>query len=261
MTPTTIDAAAAQLVDALRRGTPGERLSPSCRPANIAEAFQVQRRVSELRALAGERIAGWKCTVPSAEKTIAAPIFDLKIYSSSPCPVPAQGTHGAIEPEIAFVIGRDLPPREAPYSDAEVRSAIGRTVLVLELMGCRYSDPAAATFPEILADGSNHFGLYCGPAVEGGFERVPTSFPLRIDSPAGNHFRGEGRHPNGDPTLPLAWLANFLRSESGFHEGLKAGEIVTTGSYAGGVVEVPLDASVTFTYGSLGTFTVTFTAA
>ena len=55
------------------------------------------------------------------------------------------GKVGLIEPEIAFVIAHDLPPRATPYSDAEIRAAIGEARMVLELITTRYADKASAT--------------------------------------------------------------------------------------------------------------------
>ncbi len=142
-----------------------------------------------------------------------------------------------------------------------MRAAIAETRLVLELIGCRYADPGAAPFPEMLADSANHFGLFRGPLVVGGPDRVPETFPLRIDCPGGNLFHGLGRHPDGDPLRPLVWLANFLGGESGWNTGLAAGQIVTTGSYAGGAIDVPQDESLTIVYGDIGTVSMTPTAS
>ena len=58
----------------------------------------------------------------------------------------------------------------------------------------------------------------------------------------------DGRHGDGHPLRPLVWLANFLAARG---EGLRAGQVVTTGSYAG-AIEVPLDELLTVTFGDLG---------
>jgi 2-keto-4-pentenoate hydratase len=58
----------------------------------------------------------------------------------------------------------------------------------------------------------------------------------------------DGQHPNADPLVPLYWLANFLSSRG---VGLKAGQIVITGSYAG-VIDVPLGQALMLRYGDLG---------
>ena len=58
----------------------------------------------------------------------------------------------------------------------------------------------------------------------------------------------DGKHPDGHPLRPLYWLANYLAQRG---DPLRAGMIVTTGSYCG-VVDVPLDVPLTVVYGDLG---------
>jgi 2-keto-4-pentenoate hydratase len=67
-------------------------------------------------------------------------------------------------------------------------------------------------------------------------------------------FERDAHHPNGHPLTPLVWLANFL---SGRKETLKAGQIVTTGSYAG-IVQVPIDTPLTVEFGGVGSLSVRF---
>src|ERR1700704_4031248 len=160
------DAAARYLVAARASRRAGERLPEACRPADVADALAIQERVRELL---GAATGGWKCSVPSAAREIAAaPIFASTITSDSPCPILPIGGRARIEPEIAFVIGQGLPSRGAPYSDAEVHAAIRETRVVLELIGPRYADPAAVTYPEFLADSIANQGLFVGPVVADG---------------------------------------------------------------------------------------------
>jgi 2-keto-4-pentenoate hydratase len=254
MTSSATNDAARILAAARRSGRRCARLPEACRPSDIASALAIQRRVTELLETP---VDGWKCSVPTPDKTLVAPIYAPTIHRTSPCAVTAGGGTVEIEPEIAFVVGRDLPPRAAPYADAEVRAAIAETRLVLELLGCRYADPAAVGFPEMLADGANNQGLFVGPVVDRGPERTLDAFTVTIAGPSGTLLTREGRHPDGHPLRPFAWLANFLVE---YGEPLRAGQIVTTGSYAGALT-VPLATPLTVTYGDLGTLTVTLIAA
>ena len=253
MTATT-DAAANFLVSARRARTPGERMPEACRPADAAAAIAVQRRVTELLGLP---IGGWKCSVPTAQRpVILAPIYATTIAMGAPCPVMPIGGMARIEPEIAFVMGRDLPPRDQPYTEKEIRAAIREPRLVLELIGTRYADPTAASFPEILADGIANQGLYVGPAVPDALDHPLDVMPIAIDAAGQDSHAVSGKHPDGHPLLPLLWLANYLAQHD---TGLGAGQIVTTGSYCG-VVDVPLDTPLTVRFGSLGSLAVRFYA-
>ncbi len=254
MTPAAIEAAARFLVAARQSRRPGERIPEASRPADIDAALAIQKRVTELLGLP---IGGWKCSVPTTPRPVSmAPIYAPTIFAASPCPILPIGGLARIEPEIAFVMARDLPRRNTPYDEAEVRAAVRAPHLVLELMGPRYADPATATFPELLADGVANHGLYVGPAVPDALDRALETFPIAIDAGGKALHKVQGKHPDGHPMKPLVWLANYL---AGTSKGLAAGQIVTTGSYCG-VVDVPLDAPLRIRFGDLGTLSVEFSA-
>jgi 2-keto-4-pentenoate hydratase len=225
-------------------------LPESCRPTDFDAAFAIQRRVAEML---GQDIGGWKCSVPaSAGQLNVARILAPTIVRTSPCAVVATGQSAKIEPEVAFVMGRDLPRRATAYSEGEVRGAIGETRLVLELIGARYADPAAASWHELTADSMQNQGLFVGPLVPGGLTAALAAFPVTVGGAHGVLSTHAGRHGDGHPLRPLYWLANFLAARG---EGLRAGQVVTTGSYAG-AIEVPLGEPLTVTFGDLGVIAI-----
>ncbi len=243
--------AAAQFLAAARKaGIPGERLPEALRPPDLESALAIQRRLVELL---GETVGGWKCAVPSAARPInVAPILTSTIFRKSPCTIWATGPDARIEPEVAFVMGKDLPQRDEPYSEAEIREAIAEPRLVLEILGTRYADPAAASWPEMVADCVQNQGLFVGPAFARGLNAPLHDFPITIRTAAGVLSTHHGRHGDRHPLNPLYWLANFL-AERG--DGLRAGHVVTTGSYAG-AIEVPLGRALAVTFGDLGTIAI-----
>jgi 2-keto-4-pentenoate hydratase len=139
-----------------------------------------------------------------------------------------------------------------------VRAAIAETRLVLEMLDSRYADPAAVTFPELLADQVSNQGLFVGPILSDAFTRPLEGFPIVIEGRTSALHRCEGRHPDGHPLRPLYWLANFLAGRAEIR-GLKAGEIVTTGSYAG-ALEVPVATPLSVQFGDLGEINVELVA-
>src|SRR4029450_12628194 len=104
------DESAAQfLLAARKRGAPGQRIPAEFRPTNNEDGLAIQARVTSLLE---QPVGGYKCSLPSASRPILlAPIFAPTIIHESPCPVPASGATVRIEPEIAFVMARDLLPR------------------------------------------------------------------------------------------------------------------------------------------------------
>jgi 2-keto-4-pentenoate hydratase len=243
-----IDQAARHLLAARKAKTPGPTIPESYRPADTDSALAIQERVLELL---GEKAGGWKCGVPNPlTGPIVAAIPASAILRSQPCAVP--GSKGQIEPEIAFVIAHDLPPRATPYSDTEIRAAIREARMVLELITTRYADKASATPPEILADSYNHHGLLIGPVIPNALDHPLERLHVTIQTPDATLFDKERPHPSGHPMKAFTWLVHFLNSRG---QGLKAGEIVTTGSYAG-IVEAPLGVPIQVKLDGLGSLEV-----
>ncbi|MGU7785201.1 2-keto-4-pentenoate hydratase [Burkholderia sp. PU8-34] len=251
-TPERVDAAARHLIAARRAGVAGPLLPDDCRPDDIDTALAIQRRVVDLL---GEPVGGWKCALPPAGRVVVAPIFAPTIHAAGgTMRVVADAPTLRIEPEIAFVLDRDLPPRERPYDEDDVRGAIREVHIVLEVLGCRYADPSRASVPELLADGQFNQGLCVGPVVADGLDATLDTIALEFQGGLARSI--EGRHPDGHPFKPLVWLVNFLAARG---EAVRAGQIVTTGSYAG-AIDVPLDQALTVRFGALGSLSVTFVA-
>ena len=252
MTSQAIDNAARHLIEARRQRKLIHRLPEECRPETNEDALAIQQRVL---ALMGDSIGGWKCAMPKGDNPFLAPLPGSTIRRGSSSPIVPSGRGLArIEPEVAFVIGKDLAPRPMPFSEAEVRDAVSEARLILELIGSRYVDPNAISFPESLADSINNQGFVIGPIVAAPFEQNLEALKIRVNGPSGMLVTHEGRHPAGHPLRPLVWFADFLSSRG---ETLKAGWIVTTGSYAG-VLEVPMNTPLSVSFGALGKLDVTF---
>ena len=255
MTSVIEEAAAQFLYDVRRRGVRVPNIPVEYRPIDAREALAIQQRVVEL---VGEPIGGWKSSMPSISRPLLyGPIFAPSIVDAEICHIVGTGPTMKVEPEIAFVLARDLPARSAAYTEEEVRDAVRETRLVLEIVGPRYEDPKTVTYPELLADNVANEGLYLGPVVRCARERSLAAFPITIRSATHELAAHEGKHPDGDPLKPLHWLANRLAAVD---MPLRAGQIVTTGSYCG-IVEIPVGQPVTFTCGDVGEVTVTLIRA
>lgn len=240
---------AAQHLLALQSGhRSGARLAPGLRPATSADAWHIQRRVSALRAVP---VLGWKCGLPQEGRWTVAALHEA-LPAGSRLRAPAgPGGLPRIEPEFAFILAHDLAPRAAPYGPAEINAAIGSVRLAVEVLGCRYDDAAAASFPELLADGLWHQTLVLGPAVAGLAQAPDFSLALTVQGATGRTLAA--RHPDGDPRRALHWLAEFLRGRG---VGLLAGQAVITGSLAG-AVELPFGHEAVLRYGALGELALT----
>jgi len=226
---------AAELLLAVRRGAPRlAALPPELAPQTLAEAYAIQTQL--LRAL-GSRVGGWKATLFDARHGICAPLaWDALL------PSPALATSNptatgntvrfGIEPEIAFRLGADLPPRlpDEPYSAEEVCAAVASVHAVIEIVVTRYVDAEAVSALERVADNFMNEALVIGPPCTAWHELALDAVPLQVQVDGARVHSAVGGHPLGDPLLPLVWLANHLAS---LGRGLRRGEFVTTGSCNG----------------------------
>ncbi len=246
-------AAARLLVSRRLSGEAGPRLPESCRPVDLEDALAIQ---AEVTAQLKQPIGAWKCGTPAPGRVVLAPIYANTIHTASPCAVWGRAGQVRVEPELAFILGRDLPVREQPYTPDEIDGAIARTHLALELLDSRYSPDASPSFEEKLADGLVNQGLFIGPALDAAHASGPGSIAITVavQGSAPQHY--EGRHPDGDPRAPLYWLVNFLRSRG---QGLCAGQAVITGSYAGALT-LSLTSDASIEYGGFGAVSVRFLA-
>lgn len=218
--------AAAKLL-AVRAGSPRIPDLGDAAPAEEAQAWAVQ---SAVLASLGGTVGGWKCAAPPGKPHSGA-MLDARGIKTSPAtwPVP-RGERIGIETEIAFRLGRDLPPRGAPYSREEVLDAVAGCFPAVELVSSRYLDPAAVPLLSAMADSVAHAGLVIGADVP---EWRALDLPnLTVRQSYGGEVQVErvGGNPAGDPVISLVWLANHLPT-LGMH--LRAGEVVTTGSCTG----------------------------
>lgn len=242
--------AASILAQRRLKGERGPGLPEALRPLDANAALAIQAAVMQQL---GEHIGGWKCGLVADHPVLMAPIHGGTIESASPCPVFASAGRVRVEPELAFVLRHDLPARSEPYMPAEVDAAIARVHLALELIGSRYTDPAAVSFDDNLADGLLNQGLLIGPeisATASTFDKMT----IRVQLEDGSDTTQDGKHPNGNPRAPLYWLAEFLRGRGA---GLQAGQAVITGSYAGSF-DVPVEQDITMQFGELGRLAVRF---
>lgn len=255
--------ATAQLLAQRRRfGQSGPRLVCEDRPTDVASAFALQQQMASALAVP---VIGWKCLLPTPDKTIVAPMFqsELAQFPASDCvlyPSRLEASAGLarVEPELALRLAEDLPTRSQPYTKAEIDAAIGSTHLALELIQSRFAADSDASYLEQLADGLFNQGLYLGPAIApelllpaaGG----DSAFALQLRLADDTLINKAAVHPNQHARAGLYWLVNFLNQQG---IGLTAGQVVITGSYAG-VLDLPFDQVIEFQYGHLGAFRLCF---
>jgi 2-keto-4-pentenoate hydratase len=187
------------------------------------DPYEVQAQVARLT---GARVAGWKTGFGPDKTPIAGPIFASDMVASGAIYRLAPGATVLVEVELAIRLARDLPPGRGCTIE-DLLAATGEMLVGIELIGTRYANPDAAPFAARLADNLNNGAFVAGAGVQD-FSRLPRSHlnvRLWIDGAlVADH---PGVHPDGDPLTGAAAWAGAQADRLG---GLKAGQIITTGS-------------------------------
>ena len=276
MNQSKIEVVADALAESYRNGGTVPELDEALLPTNGQEAFQVQDALDERL---GFEVAGWKigCTsrAQMQEFNMDHPPFFGREYRNFTQHSPARFRMAdfrhapMIEGEFAFRLGRDLPPREQAYSEAEVRDAVTDVVMTIDAVDTRWS-----THPFELnmflgnADNANA-GVYVIGDVLADWQTLDlATLPVEVyvDGKQVQETTLRGR-PIDSLTRPreyrcsfdelisaLQWGANDL-SQRGM--GFRAGQVVTTGS-----PHIPVEATagseIVIRYGDAGEIKATF---
>jgi 2-keto-4-pentenoate hydratase len=249
----------AKLLAALRRdGRQQSGLESRLVPPDSATAYRVAALVAEELGwtVAGWKIAAWKDEMQKALRT-DSPIYGRTFFLK---PTPVTVVHAALAspiPEVEYQakLGADLPPREKPYGIEEVTEAVASLHPGLELAECRFiHDQAFPPLPAILADGAGSGTIVYGPAITDWRTRDIGGQEATLSSNGKLRRKGTAAAALDHPMAPLAWLANEL-SRTGI--GLKAGQMVSTGTLTGMLAPRPGETYVA-DFGPFGSVTVSF---
>ena len=219
------------LLAARRNSRPLADLPADLIPLDIPEVSFVQDAV----AAAFGPIGGYKVGAATPEATpLFAPMPAAWIAPSGTTLSGPRFRYRGLEAEIAFLVGKDLPPRNLnagapPYTRAEALAAMASCHPAIEVLESAFIDPMQATKLAYLADLQMHGGFVYGPAVDNwqaidfNSEHVTLSVDglLRIER--------TGSNTSGDLLKLIPWLAN----QGARTGGLRAGQWITTGSWTG----------------------------
>ena len=248
-----IEAAAQALLQARRQKRPLTTLPSDCEPCSAADAYAIQEAVAA--QLWPDEITGWKTGAPSPEaEPIAAPIGRPLIWDSGITLPAADFYQLGIEGELAYRMKHDLPPRAVAYVRSEVEDAIGSIHPLIEIVDTRIADWESAGPWWKLADNQINGGLVVGLGFENWREIDPQSQQAVLRVNGGVLADTVGGNAAGDPLQLLVWLVNHCAQQCG---GLKAGDIVTTGTHTGLVFVQPGD-TVSVLFPGVGAVHVSF---
>lgn len=201
------------------RSAPPGTLDLALVPLDHAAAMAVQ---AEVTGALGESVGGWKVGIGGDGIPFAAPLYSGALIAS-PARVPL-GDYVLIEMEIAFRLKRDLPPGD--YARDAILAACDQVVAGIEVLRGRFGEPPAVPFLAFLADNGANLAYVIGGAAGALRTLDLTALPCRLAIGGKVVHDGVG-HPHGDPIEPIR---RYLAKSNDRLGGLRAGQIVTTGS-------------------------------
>ena len=231
---------------------------------DLAGAYAVQRALVQCRVDEGHRVVGYKLGLTSAAKQrqmkVSAPLFgrltsDMQLADGEPL-VCARFGQPRLEPEIAFLIGSDLAGEDVGVE--QVLAATQAVLPAVDVLDSRFAG-YAFTLPDVVADNASGAGFALGT---GGLDGATLAAGLA----AGVDLRltgcvfevngavvatASGAAVMGHPAASVAWLVRALAAQG---EGLRAGQVVLSGSLTEAFAVSPGDVVVAHLdrLGSLG---------
>lgn len=255
-------AAAALIWRHWQDGTRMAALPEALRPATLEQGYAIQ---AQLQSRSAAPLYGWKIAATSTAGQshigVSGPVAGRTLAEMV---LPDGGqvslTHNGMrlaEPEFAFRLARDLPPRATPYTMAEAMEAVASLHPAIEIPDTRFADVTQAGAAQIAAEAAcgRHFIL--GPAAPEGWRMLDLA-AHRVTATVGARYTRQGIGANvlGDPRLALAWIANL---PAGYGVTLRAGQVVTTGTCMPPLAVEPGDL-LHVDHGMLGSVTAQFVA-
>ena len=197
----------------------------------LEDAYLIQDAGIRLRLGRGEKVVGFKMGLTSKAKMkqmgVDSPIYgvltsSMRVENGSRLSLSGR-IHPKIEPEVAFVVRRELHGR---VSMEEALNACGGVCAAIEVIDSRFQN-FDFTLPDVIADNGSSSAFVLGPLVQdfSALNLGNLGIILEVDrSPAQS---GSSEAIYGHPGASLAELCSMLHARG---LGLPSGSIVLSGA-------------------------------
>jgi len=224
-------------------------LPAEMQPTSLDEAYFMQDEMIK----AYLPIGGYKIGGPPTDDPFFAPIPAAWIAASGS--TLTGHNFRAVECEIAFRMGKDLPPRATPYSREEVMDAVASCHPAIEVLEMAFPSKDGVAHFTLFGDMQQNGGLIYGAAYADwkSLDFAQESVVLTVDGAV--VLEKTASNPAGtDLVRLLVYLANEGAARTG---GLKKGDLITTGSWTGNT-PVGESSSVDVTFKHAGAVSLRF---
>jgi len=191
---------------------------------DLETAYRIQERGIALRLARGEKIVGYKMGLTSAAKraqmSLGLPIYGvltdaMRVEGSLRV---GDGVHPKVEPEIAFVTGRQL---SGHVSRSQAFAALQGVAPALEILDSRFTGFKYFSLPDVVADNCSSWKFVLGP-VQDPRDTGGLAMRMRVDGRVAQE--ADSNAISGHPLESLVQLVELLPHP------LPAGSIVLAGA-------------------------------
>ncbi|WP_045392366.1 2-keto-4-pentenoate hydratase [Falsirhodobacter sp. alg1] len=198
-------------------------------PADLVPQTEDDAYAIQAAVLGDQPIAGWKvAAIAVPNPLVAAPLTDAIPEG----PLPAEIRDPEIEVEIAIMIAADLPPRQEPYTAADVQPALGGACAAFEVVESRFAVRTDASPLEALADRNCNGTVILGSGIDDWQNLDLTKLEVSLTGTV-EIARTSGNATQEQTMTALVWLANHASKQG---VGLRKGQFVITGARIGPIV-------------------------
>src|SRR6202022_2820953 len=196
-----------------RAGTKIQGLEAPLRPRNRSEGYAIQEKIEKYSA---GSLFGWKIAASSeagqkhinVDGPMAGRILTDTVIPEGGTASMAGNEMRVGEPEFAFRMAADLPPRSAPYTVQEVLDAVDTLHPAIEIPDSRFADFVSAGAAQIIADNACAHLFVLGAPTASNWRALDLVEEKPVITLRGKQYTGHGKNVLGDPRVPLRGLPN-----------------------------------------------------
>ena len=262
MNPEIIKTIGRQIFEAEKSGGTTGIPSATHPEITVEDGYQIQLEAVKCMLADGQAVVGKKIDIANLAMQKALGIdepdyghvMDSHIINPDVPLSLARMNQPQVEPELAFVLGRDV--KGSGVTEATIMAATAGIMAAFEVIDFRYLDRSKIRLPDSIADNA------CCAKIVLGSRLVPISgldlrtIGLVLEKNGELLATAASAAVLGSPAASVAWLANKVAK---FGVELKAGEIIMSGSFTN---MFPAAAGDTFVahFGGVGSVKLAFTA-
>src|SRR3954451_12726014 len=194
-----IAAASKTLHDHWRAGTKFSGLDDGLRPHDRIDGYAIQGQIEKYST---QSLFGWKIAATSeagqkhinVDGPMAGRILAETVIPDGGTASMAGNEMRVGEPEFAFRMARDLPPRSTPYTMQEVLDAVDTLHPAIEIPDSRFADFVSAGAAQIIADNACAHLFVLGPATSADWRALDLVEERPVITMHGRQYVGHGKN-------------------------------------------------------------------